>query len=318
MFNKEFKELVSTYLESSVEFPQLIPITLAQWTLESGYGHSELARKYHNFAGLKWRDEMRGYATPVEYAAHDGTEEYCAFSNYSSFIFGYWRFLDRTPYIGWRAHSSSGESFIRFIAPIYTPTQLYAQSVIQLLPQVVELIKSVDHRPIDAVSKPPGTSEEPKKPSIKRFLQSPHFSSRNGERIRRIIMHCTTSRNLEGAISWFLDPISKVSAHYVIGRDGSIIQMVRDADKAWHARNANADSIGIEHCAGPDDEMTKAQRDSSVSLVKWLLSEYKLSSKSIFGHRFTPENVGHTSCPDHVFGDSTDSAIATWIQHYIE
>ena len=60
MYSQEFKELVSTYIEGDNEFPQLVPVTVAQWTLESGYGGSILARKYKNFAGLKWRSEMEG------------------------------------------------------------------------------------------------------------------------------------------------------------------------------------------------------------------------------------------------------------------
>lgn len=162
-----------------------------------------------------------------------------------------------------------------------------------------------------------GTSEAAPKPPIKQFIQSPHFSSRNGERIRRIVMHYTTSKNVDGTIEWFQDPTSKVSAHYVIGRNGDIYQMVRDSDKAWHAKNANADSIGIEHSAAQGDQMTAEQTASSVALVRWLLSEYKLPKSAINGHKYTPENAGTTDCPNHLFGQDSKAALDQWVQNNV-
>ena len=123
-------------------------------------------------------------------------------------------------------------------------------------------------------------------------------------------MHYTTSRNVDGTIAWFQDPRAQVSAHYIIGREGEIYQMVRDSDKAWHAKGANADSIGIEHSAAAGDSMTPAQTLSSVALVRWLLSEYKLPETSICGHKYTPENAGTTDCPNHLFGQASEAAIA--------
>jgi hypothetical protein len=50
---------------------------------------------------------------------------------------------------------------------------------------------------------------------------------------------------LDGVVSWFLNPASQVSAHYVVSGD-TIIQMVEEKDAAWHAVTANNHSIGIE------------------------------------------------------------------------
>ena len=59
-FTDKFKDLVKTYLDTDVEFPDLRDVTVAQWILESGYGRSQLAEEHLNFAGLKWRAEMAG------------------------------------------------------------------------------------------------------------------------------------------------------------------------------------------------------------------------------------------------------------------
>jgi hypothetical protein len=318
-YTEQFRSLVREYLDTAIEFPNLRPVTVAQWTLESGYGRSDLATNFRNFAGLKWRSEMTGYATPVDYAAHDGTEKYCNFDSLQRFIAGYWHFLDRPPYNGWRNHAASPESFIRFIGPIYTPTHLYADNVLSLLPAANQLIAETGSGGaasghVDATH---GTSETPPKPAIKEFIQSPNHSSRNGTPIRRIVMHYTTSRNVDGTIAWFKDPASKVSAHYVIARTGDIYQMVRDSDKAWHAKNANADSIGIEHSAALHDQMTPPQELSSIALVRWLLSEYKLPKTAIHGHKYTPENAGTTDCPNGLFGPDTEAAIDNWVRDKI-
>jgi hypothetical protein len=328
-YTNKFKELAHLYANHDIEFDDLRAVTLAQWTLESGYGNSKLASEHLNFAGLKWRPEMQGLAKPVTYTAHDGTEKYCKFESLQAFLKGYWRFLDRAPYEGWREHAGSPEDFIRFIGPIYTPTHLYAENVLALMPRAQALLDDVSGggEPADGgdaaagsgdePGSAHGTSETPPKPMISRFIQSPNCSSRNGERIRRIIMHYTTSRNVDGTISHFLKPSSRVSAHYVIARDGRIIQMVLDTDKAWHAKGANADSIGIEHSAAPGDQMTPAQELSSIALVRWLLSEYKLPKGAIHGHKYTPENAGTTDCPHQLFGPDSKAALDAWVQSKI-
>src|SRR5205823_9460425 len=57
----------------------------------------------------------------------------------------------------------------------------------------------------------------------------------------------------------------KVSAHYVIDRNGDIYQMVDDADCANHCMGANAGSIGIEHVGGETDVLAAPQAAASRS-----------------------------------------------------
>ena len=65
---------------------------------------------------------MLGFATPVEFEAHDGLDFYCKFASLDAFIVGYWKFLSRSPYDGWEERAADGpEAFIRFIGPIYNP-----------------------------------------------------------------------------------------------------------------------------------------------------------------------------------------------------
>ncbi len=144
------KKLAATYvnLDPDIEFPHLKAVTLAQWILEAGRNPSPLAREHFNFGGLKWREEMRGNpinssATPVMYKAHDGEELYCKFSSLENFIRGYWRFIERSPYGGWRNNNSTPEDYIRFIGGIYTLTVGYADTILGILPETEALLTQV-------------------------------------------------------------------------------------------------------------------------------------------------------------------------------
>ncbi|MBL4704524.1 MAG: N-acetylmuramoyl-L-alanine amidase [Flavobacteriales bacterium] len=74
-----------------------------------------------------------------------------------------------------------------------------------------------------------------------------NFSSRSGTAISAITIH-DIEGSYAGAISWFQNPISGVSAHYCIRSiDGQVTQMVCDADKGWHVGSENPYTIGLEH-----------------------------------------------------------------------
>jgi N-acetylmuramoyl-L-alanine amidase len=71
---------------------------------------------------------------------------------------------------------------------------------------------------------------------------------------RYLVMHYTAGASAESSISWLTNPNARASAHLVIGRDGSITQLVAFDRKAWHAgisqwrglSGLNSHSIGIE------------------------------------------------------------------------
>lgn len=94
------------------------------------------------------------------------------------------------------------------------------------------------------------------RPEWAAWRPSPHFSSRKGGDISAVIIHYTAGGSLESTVSWFRNPEAKVSAHFVVGRDGSTIQMVDLDNAAWHAGKSelanksgvNQFSIGIEVC----------------------------------------------------------------------
>jgi N-acetylmuramoyl-L-alanine amidase/Bacterial Ig domain len=111
-----------------------------------------------------------------------------------------------------------------------------------------------------------------------------------------VVVH-TTESTYAGAISWFRNPHAHASAHYVVGRDGAITQMVPTWDIAWHAGNGwvNRHSIGVEHegYTAVRGTITDAEYRSSAQLVAALLrrSVLPIDRRHVIGHNEVPDPV---------------------------
>jgi len=103
-------------------------------------------------------------------------------------------------------------------------------------------------------------------------------------------------RSESKAINRLTDDKSKVSCHYFIKRNGSIITMVPDIYEAWHAgkshwkkdKSLNKKSIGVEisnkgHQFGYEN-YSKKQIKSLIKLSKYLIKKYKIKKSNILGH----------------------------------
>ena len=86
-----------------------------------------------------------------------------------------------------------------------------------------------------------------------------YLQGRNGNAIRYIVIH-DTEGSYQGAISWFQNPNSGVSAHYVLrSRDG---ELAREA-MASHLRLAREDALrhmrGLEQRDGDAGRLATGQ-----------------------------------------------------------
>lgn len=118
--------------------------------------------------------------------------------------------------------------------------------------------------------------------------------------IEYVVIHITEG-SYNGAISWFKNPDSNVSAHYVLrSSDGQVTQMVKEKDMAWHSGVSffNQRSVGIEHEATSSSPSwyTNALYGSSAQLTRYLTSKYSIPRNRtyIIGHK---ETGRATSCP---------------------
>lgn len=138
------------------------------------------------------------------------------------------------------------------------------------------------------------------------------WTDRSQRPISLIVIHITDGREkISGPIGHFQRDGLQASAHYVIGRDGQVVQMVRHNDIAWHATSANRSSIGIEHCArsprelGRDDAglpVTEAQYQASAKLVRFLCQKHgvPMDRDHIKGHCEAAKTT-HEDCPNRIW-----------------
>ena len=127
---------------------------------------------------------------------------------------------------------------------------------------------------------------------------SPNFNlpKRLKKRIKFIIIHYTGMKKETLAIQKLQDPKSKVSAHYLIKKNGDMISLVPDLYEEWHAgvsswknyKSLNKNSIGIEitnpgHQYGYRNFSSK-QIFSLKKLLNFLMKRYKIKKYCILGH----------------------------------
>lgn len=141
--------------------------------------------------------------------------------------------------------------------------------------------------------------------------------------IDKVVIHITDGPTIQSTINWFqnsnqiikvkdpktgnlVDLPIKVSAHYVIGQDGKVVQMVKHSDIAHHASSSNASSIGIEHVARKSGKNqlppTQAQYCSSAALVNWLCRGFgiPMNRLHILGHSEAAP-ADHHDCPSSLW-----------------
>ena len=162
------------------------------------------------------------------------------------------------------------------------------------------------------------------KPTIE-FIQSPNCRRGRTKKITAIVVHYTGSQSIEGTISWFTDKTSRVSAHYVIGRDGRVVQMVREEDVAWHAGrsamfplekpprepNVNDFSIGIELVGTMDSGFTDRQLASFYEVLAQIVAKYHIPPDRVVGHlHVAPGRKSDPDGIDHQFPWAKARAVA--------
>ena len=127
---------------------------------------------------------------------------------------------------------------------------------------------------------------------------SPNFSriKRLKKNIRFIIIHYTGMQNELSALRRLCDIKAKVSAHYFVKKNGSVLNLVPPIYEAWHAgksswkdlKSLNKYSIGIEiQNSGHDNKYEKFSQKQIIStkkLLRYLINKYKISLKNVLGH----------------------------------
>lgn len=125
-------------------------------------------------------------------------------------------------------------------------------------------------------------------------VSSPNFTRGKDRKISCIVIHSTATSGLTSPLEWLTLPASKVSAHYLIDKDGSIYGLVDEKNIAYHAGESfwngqphvNNFSIGIE-LVNPNDgfsEYPEEQLQACASLVVSICLDFRIESKDVVGH----------------------------------
>jgi N-acetylmuramoyl-L-alanine amidase len=107
-----------------------------------------------------------------------------------------------------------------------------------------------------------------------------------------VVLHQTGKRSLEDALRTLTNPLKSVSAHYLIGRDGRVLQLVSEDARAWHAgaswwgglTDLNSASIGIELDNDGEEYFADAQIAALLPLLADLKVRYKIPTANFIGH----------------------------------
>lgn len=119
---------------------------------------------------------------------------------------------------------------------------------------------------------------------------------RNGRAVDMLLMHYTGMASAEAACALLCDAGSGVSCHYLVDEDGTIIQMVGEELRAWHAgvsswrgeTDTNSRSIGIEiqnpgHNLGYRD-FPEPQMAAVIALCRDILSRHAIPPQHVLAH----------------------------------
>jgi N-acetylmuramoyl-L-alanine amidase len=132
---------------------------------------------------------------------------------------------------------------------------------------------------------------------VERVEPSPNFDERPGlGRPDMIVLHYTGMQFCHEAIHRLCDPKARVSSHYVVLESGSVIQLVNESQRAWHAGvsswagdpDVNSRSIGIEICNPGHDfgypDFPSRQIAATIALCRGILTRNIIRPENVVAH----------------------------------
>lgn len=131
----------------------------------------------------------------------------------------------------------------------------------------------------------------PERNPLAQWVPSPNYGPRQPI---LIVIHATEQESVAESLHTLRTRNSggKVSAHYLIGRDGKRYQLVADGQRAWHAgpgrwgtiTDVNSASIGIELDNNGESPFPDAQIVSLQILLDDLCTRHNIPRTEIIGH----------------------------------
>lgn len=150
---------------------------------------------------------------------------------------------------------------------------------------------------------------------IERERRSPNFKVRqSGVKPTLIVLHASAGKSDAGDLSWICSPASKVSYHYLVGRGGTVYELVDPKHQAWHAgasewkgrKFCNQYSIGVAWANRHDgtEPLTAAQLRAMRDLLNHLAVAYPSVTEVVTHQMIAPTRKDDpTKIPNWYAGD---------------
>ncbi len=122
---------------------------------------------------------------------------------------------------------------------------------------------------------------------------SPNFGPRrDGLTPQFVVLHYTAMASAEAALERLCDPEAEVSAHYLIGRDGTCWRLVEESERAWHAGQGswhglddlNSRSVGIELDNRGNEPFPEPLMCVLENLLSEILQRWALPPDAVIAH----------------------------------
>ena len=140
---------------------------------------------------------------------------------------------------------------------------------------------------VDQISKKPVQAKNPAVntqwyASVNFNIRKPNF----------VILHHTGQNSVEQTLFTFSINRTQTSAHYVVGRDGTVYQMLNDYVRAWHAGSSkwgnitdvNSCSLGVEIDNNGNEPFSDLQITALIKLLGYLKSQYTIPQSNFIAH----------------------------------
>ena len=120
-------------------------------------------------------------------------------------------------------------------------------------------------------------------------MTSPKYGPRrDNARPDLVVIHYTAMADCDAAERVLCSPVYEVSAHYLITTQGEVIQLVDEADRAWHAgagawgsvTDVNSRSIGIELSNIGTAPFAASQMDALETLLLGIMDRWSIPPRT--------------------------------------
>lgn len=172
----------------------------------------------------------------------------------------------------------------------YAETNLIYQRQVE---EMAERIKAIPNNPVveettDSSMLQPSPAYDGQRPEAE-WVGTINFNMRKPN---FIILHHTAQDSVEQTFRTFTLAHTEASAHYLVGKDGKIYQMLNDYLRAWHAGNGkwggvtdlNSISLGVELDNNGFAPYPEVQIGHLLILLDSLKTKYKIPAANIIGH----------------------------------